>query len=324
MDVTELPDRNVGDQPDPFGIRLFTFQEKKMQDLKKPLSFVDQVDKLHTHGMTFEDGHLVEQFLQQINYYRFTGYTLQFRKDPNKSDLVEGTSFAQIHRIYLFDEVLRNLCRRYIEIAEIYYRTQIAHTFAMAKCLNPPHDQHYDRNNFFQKSRYDEVISSLDKEKQHYKDSLIVKHHDAKYGSKMPLWVIVELLSFSNLSKLYSTMYDSEKQAIASSVNSGKETLQNHLHCLSVLRNKCAHAARLYNTVFYPPAKLGTRFLQKHPEVRSESLFAYIIVLLKRLPDKESKRLFSIELENVLEEFKDDIDLSRIGFPENYKDFLVK
>ena len=30
----------------------------------------------------------------------------------------------------------------------------------------------------------------------------------------MPLWVIVELMSFSNMSKLYSSMYYSEKEAI--------------------------------------------------------------------------------------------------------------
>ena len=46
----------------------------------------------------------------------------------------------------------------------------------------------------------------------------------------------------------------------------GKDTLENHLHCLSVLRNKCAHAARMYNTDFNPPAKFTSSFLRKHPE----------------------------------------------------------
>ena len=70
----------------------------------------------------------------------------------------------------------------------------------------------------------------------------------------MPLWVMVELMSFSNISKLYSSMYISEKETIAQAVGIKYKTLENHLHCLSVLRNKCAHAARLYNTEFNPPA----------------------------------------------------------------------
>jgi abortive infection bacteriophage resistance protein len=45
----------------------------------------------------------------------------------------------------------------------------------------------------------------------------------------MPLWVIVELMSFSNLSKLYSAMYYSEKDAIANMVGIGRDTLENIL-----------------------------------------------------------------------------------------------
>ncbi len=184
--------------------------------------------------------------------------------------------------------------------------------------LDEPFDQHYDRNNFYNKKGYDEVIDSFKRERNYYKDSLIVKHHKYKYNGKMPLWVIVELMSFSNLSKLYSSMYYSEKDIIAQNVGIGRSTLENHLHCLSVLRNKCAHAARLYNTEFYPPAKFTTEFLKKNREIRNNSLFAYVIVLLKRLPEKKSKIDFIQSLENVIDSYKDDIDMSLIGFPENY------
>lgn len=77
-------------------------------------------------------------------------------------------------------------------------------------------------------------METFSREKNYYKDSLIVKHHQIKYSSKMPLWVIVELMSFSNMSKLYSSMYYSEKDAIAHMVGVGRDTLENHLHCLPV------------------------------------------------------------------------------------------
>ena len=79
-------------------------------------------------------------------------------------------------------------------------------------------------------------------------------------------------MSFSNLSKLFSSMYYSEKDAIAQAVGISKTTLENHLHCLSVLRNKCAHAARLYNTEFNPPAKFASTFLEKHPDLKNGDL----------------------------------------------------
>ena len=121
------------------------------------------------------------------------------------------------------DEILRDTFRRYIEKAEVYYRTQIAYGFSIAKCTEAPYDQHYDENNFYNKKGYKEVMENFSREKNYYKDSLIVKHHKIKYSSRMPLWVIVELMSFSNMSKLYSSMYYSEKDAIARMVGVGKD-----------------------------------------------------------------------------------------------------
>lgn len=291
-------------------------------ELKEPLSFEKQIEKLKAHGMVMEDEARVKEILAEINYYRFTGYTLQYRKNPDESDYIEELPFEKVYRIYQFDESLRDIFRKYIEVAEVYYRTQISYGFSMVKCVYPPYDQHYDENNFYNKIGYNEVMKSFKKEKNYYKDSLIVKHHKAKYESKMPLWVIVELMSFSNTSKLYSSMYISEKEKIADAVGVSYATLENHLHCLAVLRNKCAHAARLYNTQFNPPARFTKQFLKRYPEVRNNSLFAYVLVLLKRLPDEKTKMAMLNAVQMVIEEYQDAVDLALIGFPENYMTLL--
>lgn len=291
-------------------------------NLKKPQTFAEQLQKLKDHGIVIANEERALQILKEINYYRLTGYALQFRKNPKYSDYITGITFENLYHIYLVDERLRDLFRMYIEKVEIYYRTQIAYGFAMVKCTEPPYDQHYDTNNFYNKIGYQEVISNFKREENYYKDSLIVKHHKHKYANKMPLWVMVELMSFSNLSKLYSAMYNSEKELIARAVGTGKNTLENHLHCLAVLRNKCAHAARLYNTPFHPPAKFTKTFLRAHPEVRNNSLFAYALVLLKRLPDQKSRRDLVSAIEIVIEEYKNDIDMELIGFPRNYISIL--
>lgn len=301
----------------------FTFiKEGDCVNLKKPLDFSEQISKLKEHNVEIKDEEAALKVLSKINYYRFSGYALQFRKKPDDSDLKEGISFEDIYQIYLFDEMLRHVCRKYVEKVEIYYKTQIAHHFSLIKCSSPPYDQHYDENNYFYKQGYNEVMDSFKKEKNYYKDSLIVKHHNDKYSNKMPLWVIFELMSFSNVSKLYGCMYYSEKERIAIAVGTGRRTLENHLHCLSVLRNKCSHAARMYNTVFNPPARLSTRFYRSYPSVRNDSLFAYILVLLKRLPDQKDKEELIIDISSVVEQFRDNIELMSIGFPENYLDIL--
>lgn len=293
-----------------------------MDNLKVPLSYEEQIEKLKAHNMTVKDADFASDFLSKNNYYRFTGYALHRRVSANSSNYLPGTSFESIYHIYCFDESLRNFLKKYIEILEIYFRTQISYNFAIAKCMQPPHDQHYCDDNFYNKKGFKSVMDSFSHDKKYYRDSLIMQHHVKNYNGKLPLWVMVEMLSFSNLSKLYACMYRSEKDMIAAAVGSGAAMLTNHLHCLSVLRNKCAHAARLYNTVFNPPAKFNTSFLRKHPCVKSTTLFAYILVMYRRLPDQDTRCLFKSELKSILDEFSADIELALIGFPEDYLDML--
>ena len=62
--------------------------------------------------------------------------------------------------------------------------------------------------------------------------------------------------------------------------------------------------------------------MRKHPEIKNNSLFAYTLVLLRRLPDKDSKESLIRTLENLFEEYKNDIDTNLIGFPTNYLNIL--
>ena len=134
-------------------------------DLKPPFSFEEQLNKLKEQGMEVNDDEKALELLKCVNYYRFTGYALQFRVISDKSTYVEGTTFESVYNLYIEDEKLRDLFRMYIEKAEVYYKTQIAYGFTMAKCTKAPYEQHYDRNNFYNKEGYDEVIDSFKREK---------------------------------------------------------------------------------------------------------------------------------------------------------------
>jgi abortive infection bacteriophage resistance protein len=103
-------------------------------DLKKPLTFDEQLDKLVAHGIVISDKENAKDILKKVNYYRFTGYALQFRQDPSDSDYKEGTTFDTVYHLYEVDEMLRDTFRQYIEKAEVYYRTQIAYGFSIEKC----------------------------------------------------------------------------------------------------------------------------------------------------------------------------------------------
>ncbi len=291
-------------------------------ELKCPLTIEEQLEKLSSHGVIIENKQDAEKLLQQISYYRLTGYTLQFRKSPSSSDLASAHPLSEIHKIYEFDLKLRSILRHYIEINEVFYKTHISNIFSLEKCTKSPHDQHYNPDNYHNKDGFRKIMDRFDKEEQYYVDSLIVKHHKQNYAGKMPLWVMFELMSFSNVSMLFSAMYTSSQEAIAHPLGIGSKTLANHLHCMSVLRNKCAHASRLINMRYNPPAKLSQKFLRDNPSVNNDSLFAYIMVLLYRLPSDDLRSDLKSGIIDLIDHYSEIVDLSLIGFPANYKNLL--
>lgn len=320
IQLTELPVVFlVGDQAESFDSAFLFCQKGPSMDLKKPLTFEEQVAQLQSHGLIVDDYSEAITFLRQVNYYKFTGYTLQFRADTQSSDLSPDHHFSEIRRLYEFDAELRHLLRKYLEIVETYYKTQISNTFSLEKCVEPPYDQHYNEDNYYDKNGFRHIISNFNKERGYYADSLIVKHHEEHYDGKMPLWVMTELMSFSSVSMLYNAMYTSSQEKIARNLNVGYKTLANHLHCMSVLRNKCSHGARLMNTRFHPPVRLSRRFLTDHPTVDNASLFAYLLVLSRRLPSAALRQTFIESLYALIGRYEDVLDLSLLGFPTNYR-----
>lgn len=291
-------------------------------DLKKPYSIDEQIQKLQEHGVIVKDVDFARNVLQRISYYRLTGYILQFRVNFNESELNSGIKFEDIYSIYQFDEEVRSLLRLYIEKAEFYYKNLIGNAFAETKCVVPPYDQHYDLKNYYDKDGISKTLQNFSKEKMYYRDSAIVKHHLKKYNDKMPLWVMMELMTCSSVSMFYHAMYISDKEKIADKIGVSSSTLENHLHALSVLRNKCSHGVRLYNTVFNPPIRFTKSYLRAHPEVVNNTLFAYVFMLVKRLPTDEDRKQFRDKLNRIIKKYEDIVDLKLIGFPCDYRKML--
>lgn len=291
-------------------------------ELKKPLSFSNQVKSLIQHGIIVSDESKAKKVLSEVNYYRLSGYALQYRIEPHRSDCMPGITFEHLCALYSFDVLLRSLLRKYLEELELLYRTKISYYFSMNKCQKAPHSQHYNVENYYRKDKFEQVIKNFNREREYFSDSLIVSHHARWYDNKMPLWVMVELMSFTNLSKYFSCMYYSNQKDIAQRQKFSVKELTNHLHAFSVLRNKCAHGARLYNTKISPPISLKTGFLRKYPNVFNDTLFAYFIVLVQHLSKCQSKLEFISELVQLCDRFSKDIKLNHIGLTEDYERIL--
>ncbi len=293
-------------------------------ELKHPITIEKQINNLLERGMLLHDKEFAKDVLSNISYYRLSGYALQFREPSSQNKYQDGTTFESIYKIYLFDAKLRNIYLKHLEKVEVRFITQIAYHFSILNCSTRPYDQHYDGSYFRDKTAHNIFIKKMETQIRYYKNTKIVEHHMKKYSDRMPLWAMVEIMSFSNLSYFYKAMRRDEQNTISTIAGVRTTQLINHLHCMSTLRNACAHGSRLYNTELHKPIKLGEGFLKRNRNIENNSLFAYSLVLGRHLPTKYDKHEYLEDLKTLIKQNIEVVDLQLIGFPDDYEQILTK
>lgn len=282
--------------------------------VKEPKSFYKQLDILKKRGCIVGDENYALRTLMHINYYRLTAYFLPYKTDNDCYK--KGTTFNNVHRTYEFDRKLRHLLFSFIEEIELTLRTQLSyfHTKKNGSL------GYLDENNFSKHHKHDKFIDHIEKAIENNKEQAFVKHHIDNYEGKFPLWVMVELMTCGELSLFYSDLKISDKKEFAlKRYSTTHYNLTQWLHCLTDLRNFCAHYARLYYNLFpaIPPTPNGFSY------TLYKRIFDYILVLkfLYQSPEHLLSALI-IPLENLINEYSDSIQLSHIGFPDNWIEIL--
>ncbi|MFA9398046.1 MAG: Abi family protein [Clostridiaceae bacterium] len=287
-----------------------------MIEIKEPKSFDEQIDILKGRGLVITSVKEAKFILSNLNYYRFTAYLLPFKKDDNT--YVNGVTFEKIYSIYMFDRELRILLMDILGSIEISFRTYIAYTLAMTYgALGYTRAEH-----FINKDYHNTFILGLESEKLKNSNKLFIKHHNEKYNHKFPIWVAIEVMPFGMLSKLYSNLLPAEKNFIKNNLCGINPTLiDSWLQSLTHIRNQCAHYGRIYNTLF-PPAKVKKE--DKIYNLETKKIFSYIVIIKHMVSDLKVWDKFFIRMQQLISEYKDDIDLTLIGFFVNWIEILSK
>lgn len=266
----------------------------RTRHMKPPFSLTQQRERLAAHNISF-DGYTdrgVESVLARINYYRITGYALQYRVRPDRHWCEDGTQFADIMSIYQFDEEFRLLLLRYLEPVEVKLRAVVSHVFTAAHCSESPHDQHTKAEFYYRKRDALAIIQAYSYEDER-DQSTPWAHKHPRYRETAPLWVMVETMPFSRLVRYYQCLKRQDRQAVAKEFNTTADNLQNALLCIVRLRNKSAHGNRIYNTVNLRKARLVRSEVKRL--VDAQSVFAYLILLGCYQPTLHQRRRFATD-----------------------------
>lgn len=277
--------------------------------LKLPKTIEEQIALLDERGIGIDDYNQLRDTLINNNYYRLMGYMFQFKID--EESYTKGIKFSQIFGIYNFDKSLRQLISPLLEIIEISFRTKIAYFMCHKYGC-----EFYMEESIFQNNRwYSDFISTVDRCIKQSESELFIKHHLKKYDGRFPFWVLIEILSFTTISKFFKNINTADKNEFSRFYfRYDSKIIENWIQHFSIIRNICAHYGRLYNKNLFPKLKL----LKEDNFIRTMKIFDSLFILNKLIENRSIWSDFLKKINSLLIKNKDDIDFKLIGFPDNY------
>lgn len=260
----------------------------------------DLVLYMQAKGLTVADEQKAQEFLENVNYYRFKVYLWPFF-DANQSCYVATSTFEQGVELYRFDEELRNFIFAMICRIEIKLRSKLDQV--VASHSNNPF-WYLDNTLFIDSKIYpmDGVRASLASYFQQSKDDFS-KHfknnyyNDANVHFKQlpPFWVVTELATFGQIRTVYSSL---EKSAFQGLHNTNKlntlahdfgaknyKELNNWITAIRDVRNRCAHHSRVWNANHRQAGGVLTKLDPKYPPTNPNKIYLFC-VLLKLIDDQ--------------------------------------
>ena len=292
-------------------------------ELKPALNYKEQILKLKDdHNLLISDDKFAEEILKKVNYYRLSGYGIGLKKSDNKEHYKDHISIEHLFNLYCFDSQFKNNLMRTIEQIEIELRTQIAYHLS----ITYGSDVLMHEDNFIYKTNkegqtiYSIINENLNKEINRQKNKPFVKHHLRKYGGKFPIWVSVELMSFGNLSSLFSILKDEDQKEISNYYNTDPKYLKNWILCIVEVRNICAHYTRLYNM----PLKENPRLYSENEQYKGKQnkIFPILLIIKRILNSTGQWESLLKDIKNTFNKYHGFFNYRFMGFPNNWKDIL--
>ena len=304
------------------------------------LTIKGQIELLKRRGLQISDEKDFYDFLLKNNYYRIKGYTLTLREqDVFHNDVNTDIIFD----IYNADVEMRIIILLASQIIETNTKSYFAYEFAKLTKENSNicvSDFYLDSSNYVltptkysadedflilkernEKSFHD-TINKINKQinaQSPYELSL--QHYAKKYDGKLPLWIYVEYMTLTDVSILYNYLPDDVKLSICNDFNIFNPTiLSKHLHCISNLRNLCAHNYRLYNRTFKRKPTLSKKQKQMLSG-NNDKLFSYLLIIKQMMNNNSYYKYIYQRIADTIKKHNR-IDVKCYGFPDNWMDCL--
>ncbi len=295
-------------------------------------TYKEQIRFLKSKGLIINDEEHAIEVLRNVSYFALiNGYKKPFKGAGG--NYLENTTFEDIEQLYLFDEQLRIFMLKQLLSIERRVKSSISYHFSKQFSET---NAYFNVNNFdytgFKVEKINELVSILKNIHDDNKRSYI-KHYKEHHNDEIPLWVLINAMTFGQISKMYSLFKESTQQRICNDFNiPSQREMEQILNMITLFRNVCAHNERLYdyNTRSGINAKYIKRYIMYTEtdtfERESKRFFGALVCCKCLMPDLEGAKFFE-ELEKFIynadvmsnQKLKN-ILLSEMGMPDNWTD----
>ncbi|ATU95542.1 hypothetical protein BLM14_26970 (plasmid) [Phyllobacterium zundukense] len=295
-----------------------------MQFDKPALSIKQHIELLRERGLAITDEALAREYLRYVGYYRLSGYMLPFQKGGQGEDrhrFVNTPSFHDIVDLYTFDRKLRLLLLDAIERIEIALRAALSTVLAVDHgphwYLDPTHfDPRYDHGDFLERAKKD-----IGHNEPRRRDLFMAHYYDHYSNPPMPpSWMLFEALSFGPVSMAIKGLEKGNRKRIAREFSIPEPAMKSWPHCLSYIRNLCAHHSRLWNRTFtirpFAPREFADDFADQG---RIYAQLAVAQIFMKKISPMSQ---WSDRLQALLDEYPA-ITPARLHFPNRWQQRAV-
>ena len=286
-----------------------------MKYIKPALSIQDQMELLKARNLIISDDQRARRYLTFIGYYRLSVYFLPYQSKKDEFD--PGTKFDDILNLYIFDRKLKLLVLDAIE------RIEIAARAVISNYMSRKFDIHWflNENLFQKKTEWEYLIKTLDRAIQKNRKKDHIKHYLKKYGSKSPYppsWNVMEILTFGNVSHLFSNLRGKHKKGIGKNFNLTQKAMDDILRSIVDCRNLCAHHERFWNSKSkHSISKDSTKLIADKFSGNNRSAYFQLFIINFMMRQITTKSTWNNRVSEHTRTLSDGFLEKHMGFPKN-------
>lgn len=270
--------------------------------MKYFITIDEQVALLKSRGLIIDDEDLAKKTLFRYNFYKVINGTYKIFTDNEKSKYYPNTKFEYLIEVYKFDkEIKKKLLGAALEVERIL-RSIVSYKFMEKHPEKAAYldYRNFDNSNNIAKSNilsFEKAINQFREEINYHKS---INHYLNKYGS-VPLWFIINFISFGKLITFFESLKMEEKFEIADEFERFVEEnieedirfrlspriLKSFLENAKELRNICAHDNLILGytfeleNIYYRPIH---DIWQREENEKRNQLFDTFLILQALLP----------------------------------------